>query len=74
MRKMRRWFDGKRRVVWSEPKLPPYVKFNPDAADPDPDEGIQPGDISMRAVTEEFLSATDDVTVEAEAGEAPRTL
>jgi hypothetical protein len=60
MLRIKRWIDSKRKVVWSEPKLPPYVKFNPDATDLDPDIGIQPGDISMRAVTEEFLNARED--------------
>jgi hypothetical protein len=59
MRKMRRWIDSRRRVVWSEPKLPPYVKINP-AAEPDPEITQQPGDLSMRAVTEEFLEADED--------------
>jgi hypothetical protein len=56
MVKIRRWVVGKRKkVVWSEPQLPPYVKINPDAADPGPDEGIQPGDLSMGAAAQEFL-------------------
>jgi hypothetical protein len=42
--------------VWSEPQLPPYVKINPDAVAPGPDEGIQPGDLSMGAAAVEFLS------------------
>jgi hypothetical protein len=50
--------NSKRRVVWSEPKLPPYVKINPDA-EPDPEIELQPGDISMRAVTEEFLNTEE---------------
>ena len=45
---------GKRKkVVWSEPQLPPYVKINPDSP-PGHAEGLQPGDISMGAVAEEF--------------------
>jgi hypothetical protein len=59
MRKIRRWLNSRREVVWTEPKLPPFVKINPDAADPDPDQGLQPGDLSMGAAAEEFLS-TDD--------------
>jgi hypothetical protein len=62
MRSFRRWIDSKRRVVWTEPKLPPYVKFNPNAAEPDPDEGIQPGDLSMGPIAEEFLSADEPET------------
>ena len=58
--RIRRWLDSKRRVVWTEPKLPPYVKINTEATDPDPDElTLQPGDLSMRAVAEEFLAEPD---------------
>ena len=59
-RKIRRWLDSRRRVVWSEPTLPPYVKINPDAAEPDPGEGVKPGDLSMGAVAEEFLAAEEE--------------
>ena len=45
---------SRKKVVWSEPKLPPYVKINPDSP-PGYAEGIQPGDLSMGAVAEEFL-------------------
>jgi hypothetical protein len=55
MIRIRRWVMGKRRkVVWSEPQLPPYVKINPDSP-PGLAEGIQPGDLSMGAVAAEFL-------------------
>ncbi|HEX6524629.1 MAG TPA: hypothetical protein VF070_32180 [Streptosporangiaceae bacterium] len=47
--------------MWSEPKLPPYVKINPDA-EPDPDISLEPGDLSMRAVTEEFLNMEEPET------------
>ena len=61
MVKIRRWVVGKRKkVVWSEPQLPPYVKINPDAVAPGPNEGIQPGDLSMGAAAVEFLSTDDD--------------
>jgi hypothetical protein len=61
MVRIRRWVTGKRkRVVWSEPQLPPYVKINPDAVAPGPQEGIQPGDLSMGAAAVEFLSTDDD--------------
>jgi hypothetical protein len=60
MVRIRRWVVGRRkRVVWSEPQLPPYVKFNPDASDPGPDEGLQPGDISMGKAAEEFLMSDE---------------
>jgi len=55
MVRIRRWVVGKRKkVVWSEPQLPPYVKINPDSP-PGHSEGLQPGDISMGAVAQEFL-------------------
>ena len=60
MIKIRRWITGEgRHVVWSEPQLPPYVKINPDAVDPGPHEGIQPGDLSMGIAAVEFLT-TDE--------------
>ena len=58
MKRVRKWVNRRREVVWSEPKLPPYVKINPDA-EPDPEIDVQPGDISMRAITEEFLNAEE---------------
>jgi hypothetical protein len=56
MVRIRRWVVGKRKkVVWSEPQLPPYVKINPDSPPGHGGEGLQPGDISMGAVAQEFL-------------------
>jgi hypothetical protein len=61
MVRIRRWVTGQRKkVVWSEPQLPPYVKINPDAAPPGPSEGLQPGDLSMGAAAEEFLKMEDE--------------
>lgn len=60
MVRIRRWVIGRRKkVVWSEPQLPPYVKINPDAAPPGPNEGLQPGDMSMGQVAEEFLMSDE---------------
>jgi hypothetical protein len=51
---------GKRKkVVWSEPQLPPFIKINPDSH-PGLDGGLQPGDLSMGAAAEEFLKLPDD--------------
>jgi hypothetical protein len=56
MVRIRRWVIGRhKKVVWSEPKLPPYVKINPDTP-PGMGRGQQPGDMSMGAVAEEFLN------------------
>ena len=45
MVRIRRWVVGKRKkVVWSETQLPPYVKINPDSP-PGHDSGLQPGDV-----------------------------
>jgi hypothetical protein len=66
MLRIKRWMNGKRRVVWTEPKLPPFVKINPNGVTPGPDDTIQPGDITMGAIAEEFLSTGE--------GEAPALL
>ena len=59
MVRIRRWVAGQRKkVVWSEPKLPPYVKINPDARPAS--ERLQPGDLSMGAAAQEFLLADED--------------
>jgi len=55
MVRIKRWVVGKRKkVVWSEPQLPPFVKINPESP-PGMGEGQQPGDLTMGAVMEEFL-------------------
>ena len=60
MLRIRRWFDAKRKkVVWSEPQLPPYVKINPDSGPGLGDEGLQPGDLSMGMAAQEFLKADE---------------
>jgi len=58
MLRIRRWINARRKVVWSEPELPPYVKINP-GAEPGPADTIQPGDISMGAVARDFLEAPE---------------
>ena len=41
--RIRRWVMGKRKkVVWSEPQLPPFIKINPDSP-PGLVDGLQPG-------------------------------
>jgi hypothetical protein len=61
MVRVRRWVLRKRgKVVWSEPALPPWVKINPNGAPPGPDEGLQPGDLSMAAAAVEFLAMDED--------------
>ncbi len=60
MKRIRRWRDSRRKVVWSEPKLPPYVKINPDAAEPDPGGGLEPGELSMGLVAQEFLATAEE--------------
>lgn len=58
MSKIRRWFTSKRKIVWSEPRQPKWVKINP-MSPPGAGEGLQPGDMSMLAVAEEFLAEED---------------
>jgi hypothetical protein len=60
MVKIRRWVNRKRKVVWSEPELPKFVKINP-LSPPGAAEGLQPGDISMAMAAQEFLETdTED--------------
>ena len=55
MVRIKRWVMGKRKkVVWSEPQLPPFIKINPESP-PGSAEGLQPGDLSMGAAAAEFL-------------------
>lgn len=56
---IRRWFNSRRRVVWSEPGLPKFVKINP-ASPPGAAEGLQPGDITMAVAAEAFLDGDED--------------
>ena len=59
MVRIRRWVIGKRKkVVWSEPQMPPFVKINPNSS-PGPSDGLQPGDLSMAAAAQEFLAMDD---------------
>jgi hypothetical protein len=60
MVRIKRWVMGKRKkVVWSEPQLPPFVKINPDSP-PGLGEGLQPGDISMGVAAREFLATEEE--------------
>jgi hypothetical protein len=59
MVRIRRWFDRRRKLVWTEPEVPKFVKVNPMGV-PGLAEGLQPGDISMALAAEEFLEAEDE--------------
>ncbi|HUN30720.1 MAG TPA: hypothetical protein VMU95_01770 [Trebonia sp.] len=59
MIRIRRWVNRRRKVVWAEPEVPKFVKINP-SSPPGAAEGLQPGDITMAAVAEEFLEVDDD--------------
>jgi hypothetical protein len=74
MVRIRRWVGRRGKVVWSEPKLPPWIKINPNGTPPGPHEGLQPGDISMAAAAVEFLSADEgeEYLEEEEVGGASR--
>lgn len=61
--RIRRWLNSRRKVVWSEPALPKFVKINPSSPPGAHAEGLQPGDITMAAVAEEFLQTDEDETV-----------
>jgi len=57
--KVKRWVTSKRKVVWTEPALPKFVKINP-GSPPGSAEGLQPGDLTMARAAEEFLESTDE--------------
>ena len=57
--KVKRWVTSKRKVIWEEPALPKFVKINP-GSPPGAAEGLQPGDLTMARVAEEFLESTDE--------------
>ncbi len=59
MVRIRRWVDRRRKVVWTEPEVPRFVKINP-SSPPGQAEGLQPGDITMALAAEEFLEAEDE--------------
>lgn len=61
MVRIRRWVNRRRKVVWSEPEVPKFVKINP-MSPPGAAQGLQPGDISMARVAEEFLETPEDET------------
>lgn len=58
MVRIRRWVNRRRKVIWSEPEVPKFVKINP-MSPPGAAEGLQPGDISMAREVEQFLE-TDE--------------
>ena len=62
MVRIRRWINSRRKVVWSEPVLPKFVKIN-GKSPPGAAEGLQPGDLTMAAVADEFLETDEDETV-----------
>ena len=64
MVKIRRWVNRRRKVVWSEPELPKFVKINP-MSPPGAAEGLQPGDLSMGMAAQEFLETEDNETEQA---------
>jgi DNA polymerase III subunit delta len=74
MLKIRRWLNNRRKVVWSEPELPAFVKINPESP-PGAAEGLQPGDITMTKIAEQFLD-TDELstTVDRVSDTAPITV
>jgi hypothetical protein len=58
MLRIRQWFGKRRQVIWSEPQLPPFVKINPSAVG-NPDGSLQPGDLTMAAMAQEFLDTPE---------------
>jgi len=58
MVRIRRWVNRWRKVVWSEPEVPKFVKINP-LSPPGAAAGLQPGDLSMARAAEEFLEVDE---------------
>jgi len=59
MLRIRRWVDRRRKVVWTEPEVPKFVKVNP-MSPPQESHGLQPGDITMAIAAQEFLEMEDE--------------
>jgi hypothetical protein len=59
MIRIRHWVNRRRKVVWAEPAVPKFVKINP-SSPPGAAEGLQPGDITMAAVAQEFLEVEEE--------------
>jgi hypothetical protein len=59
MIRIRRWVNRRRKVIWEEPAIPPFVKINP-SSPPGAAQGLQPGDLSMARAAEEFLEAEEE--------------
>ena len=59
---LKQWVTGvRKKVAWSKPQLPPFVKINPDSPPGlGEGEGLQPGDLSMGLAAQEFLMAEQD--------------
>ena len=61
MPRIKQWLIGERQVIWSEPALPKYVKINPNSPPgAAASDGLQPGDMSMLSVAEEFLAEPEE--------------
>lgn len=72
MLRIRRWFSKERRLLWSEPKPPPFITVNPYGTS-DPADSIQPGDITMGMMAREFLDVPEEDDIrEEEEGESLR--
>ena len=59
MIRIRRWVNRRRKVIWEEPQVPPFVKINP-SSPPGAAEGLQPGDLTMARAAEEFLEIEEE--------------
>lgn len=59
MTRIRRWFGRGRRLQWSEPKPPPFITTNPYGVS-DPSDSLQPGDITMGMMAQEFLDIPEE--------------
>jgi len=49
----------RKKVAWSKPQLPPFIKINPDSPPGLGEQGLQPGDLSMGLAAQELLLAEE---------------
>ncbi len=57
---LKQWVTSMRKkVAWSKPQLPPFIKINPDSPPGLGEQGLQPGDLSMGLAAQELLLAEE---------------
>lgn len=55
-----RFWPFRKKEDWTEPRLPRWIKINPKSPPGSHSDGLEPGDISMAKIAEEFLEIESD--------------